>query len=200
LLAEDRVDNQQVVAQLLKQIGCSVAIAANGQLAVELFQSWQPDLILMDMRMPVMDGYQATRTIRGMPGGDNLPIVALTASAFEEERAKVLAAGCNELLSKPVDAQKLFEAIGRRLGLTYQYAGSAVEQAGAALTDFERLPQALRKELAEAAMILDVDAVMAVATQLAPAYPAEAERIAKLAGDFHFDKILELVNDHNESE
>ena len=183
----------------MKQIGFSVAIAANGHLAVNLFQSWRPDLILMDMRMPIMDGYQATRSIRAMPGGDKLPIVALSALAFEEDRAKALAAGCSELLSKPVNAQNLFQVIGRQLGLVYQYASSQSEETAATTADLNRLPQALCKELTEAAMILDVDAVMAVATQLNSDYPAEAELIAKLASNFRFDSILELLNDQNAS-
>ena len=71
----------------------------------------------MDMRMPEMDGYEATRAIRTLPGGDKLPIVALTASAFKDEGETILEAGCNEMMSKPFEASNLFEIIGRMLDL-----------------------------------------------------------------------------------
>jgi CheY-like chemotaxis protein len=70
---------------------------------VELPSPWRPHLILMDMRMPVLDGYQATRRIRGLPGGDAVKIIALTASAFQEERDAILAAGCDEMVRKPIE-------------------------------------------------------------------------------------------------
>lgn len=192
LLAEDRPDNQKVVTQLLERIGCEVCIAEHGQMAVELFQTWQPDLVLMDMRMPVMDGYQATRAIRALEHGRDIPVVALTASAFQEDRSEALAAGCNDMLSKPVQAKSLFELIGKALGLHYEYADS--DDAGAALTldDLMHLPVELRKALAEAAVILDGDAVLDVVERLRSQYPAEAELLVELVEGFRFDKLMGL--------
>ncbi|QPK64785.1 response regulator [Methylomonas sp. LL1] len=192
LVAEDKLDNQQVVEQLLRQIGCEVAIAANGQEAVELFQSWHPQLILMDMRMPVMDGYQATRAIRSLLGGDKFPILALTASAFEEDKEQVLAAGCDEMLSKPIEAQRLFEAIGRALGLRFESAETQSEIVPA-ITNLADLPPELISDLSQAAMTLDKDNLMLILNRLRPEYPAEAELMAKLAEDFRFDRIQQML-------
>jgi PAS domain S-box-containing protein len=195
LVAEDHPDNQQVVEQLLRHIGCQVQIAANGQLAVDLFQTWQPQLVLMDMRMPVMDGYQATRAIRRLPGGDTIPIVALTASAFEEDRAQILAAGCNEMVRKPIEQGALFEVVGRMLELCFEYAQAEPDEPRAAATaaaNLSDLPVDVRKELREVAAMLDREATLAIVERLQSAYRTEAETIAKLVSDYRFDRIEEL--------
>jgi signal transduction histidine kinase/DNA-binding response OmpR family regulator len=192
LVAEDKPDNQRVVGQLLKHIGCEVAIAANGQEAVELFQSWHPDLILMDMRMPVMDGYQATRAIRSLLGGDQFPIFALTASAFEEDKEQVLAAGCDLVLSKPIEAQRLFEVIGRALGLRFEYV-EANSEVVPAIADLTSLPSEFRYELTQAAITLDKDGLQNIVNRLRLEYPGESELIANLAENFRFDRIQEIL-------
>lgn len=189
LVAEDHPDSQQVVEQLLSQVGCQVRIAANGQLAVDLFQTWHPQLVLMDMRMPVMDGYQATRAIRALPGGDRVPIVALTASAFEEDRDLVLEAGCTEMVKKPIEQNRLFEVIGRLLGLHFEYAEAAL---AAAKVDLSALPVATREELAKAAVVLDKEATLAIVARMRSAHPAEADLVADLALGYRFDKIEAL--------
>lgn len=122
LVAEDEADSRELLKRILSRIGGEVHLACNGRQAVDLFQAHKPDLILMDMRMPVMDGYTATRAIRAQPGGERLPIVAVTASAFEEDRGEILAAGCNELVRKPVDADDVLKVVGRFLGLRFEYA------------------------------------------------------------------------------
>jgi len=93
LVVDDKEDNRELLKLLLEGLGFAVRTANDGQQAVEAFQHWQPCFIWMDVRMPIMDGYAATRMIRSLPGGDAVKIVALTASVFEEDRAAVLAAG-----------------------------------------------------------------------------------------------------------
>jgi signal transduction histidine kinase/DNA-binding response OmpR family regulator len=105
LLAEDGEDNQHLLTTFLRQAGVQVALANNGELAVRLALANDFDLILMDMQMPVMDGYRATAKLRD--AGYRRPIVALTAHAMAEDRLKCMAAGCSEYLSKPIDRQKL---------------------------------------------------------------------------------------------
>lgn len=121
LVAEDHPDNRQVIHQLLEKIGCELCMAGNGREAVEIFLTCHPQLILMDMRMPEMDGYQATRQIRALPGGDKLPIIALTASVFEDDKRHLLEAGCNDILNKPIEAEALFHLIGRLFNLKFTY-------------------------------------------------------------------------------
>ena len=198
LVAEDHPDNQQVVEQILSRIGCLVRIAANGQLAVELYQSWHPQLILMDIRMPVMDGYEAIRAIRSLPGGDKIPIVALTASVFEEERSEALAAGCNDLVRKPIEENQLFEIIRRLLGLRYEYAESvsvAPPATAAAKADLSALPSEIRADLVQVVTMLDEEAVVSIVNRLRAEYPGEADVIMELLEGYRFDRIGELLSD-----
>ena len=122
LIVEDEPESREVLKLLLEGAGFRVRQAEDGRRAVELFQSWQPHLIWMDMKMPEMDGYQATRAIRALPGGDAVKIAALTASAFQEDRSRILAAGCDEMATKPFEEDELFAVMGRLLGVRYRHA------------------------------------------------------------------------------
>ena len=115
LLVEDNAINREVVLELLCNSGLVIETAVNGQEALERVRQHAFDLILMDIQMPVMDGYDATRAIRTLPGRELLPILALTASAFEEDRKACESAGMNDFITKPVTPAKLFEALQRWL-------------------------------------------------------------------------------------
>jgi PAS domain S-box-containing protein len=114
LLVEDGADNQRLLRMQLSGAGASVVSAANGQMAVELATTQPFDLILMDMQMPVMDGYAATVELRRR--GVKIPIIALTAYAMAEDRDKCIASGCDAYLSKPVDEETLLSAVNHALG------------------------------------------------------------------------------------
>jgi two-component system sensor histidine kinase/response regulator len=117
LLVEDNEINQQIAVELLESTGAAVQVANNGRKAVDILSNGpQPppfDLVLMDLQMPEMDGYQATTRIRSEERWNRLPIVAMTAHATLEERQRCLAAGMNDHISKPIDPLTLFETVGR---------------------------------------------------------------------------------------
>ena len=113
LLVEDNEINQEVAGALLTQLGVTHDIAANGQIAVDRVKNQAFDLVLMDIQMPVMDGYQATRAIRAF--NPSLPIIALTAAAMIEDRDKALEAGMNNHLAKPLDPKDLYRLLHRLL-------------------------------------------------------------------------------------
>ena len=117
LIVDDNKDNQEILARRLEHLGSfEILVASNGQEALEVASRSKPDLILMDLRMPVMNGYEATRALRQMDWGKDLPIIAVTAHAAEEHREKALAAGCSDFIPKPViDYSVIQRAIQRLL-------------------------------------------------------------------------------------
>jgi len=115
LLVEDNVINQEVTSQLLEAVGMQVSLADNGQIALEMVQSARYDLIFMDIQMPVMDGLTATRAIRALPACREIPILAMTANAFEEDRQRCLEVGMNDHVAKPLVPGLLYQSLVRWL-------------------------------------------------------------------------------------
>lgn len=128
LVAEDDTDNRQLFNCLLENAGFQVRTVSNGQEAIAVFKVWHPDFIWMDMRMPIIDGYQATRYIRSLEGGHKIKIIALTASVFKEERGAMLAAGCDEIVFKPVEEQYLLQVMGLSLLKSHFPIGTNLDQ------------------------------------------------------------------------
>ncbi len=118
LVVDDNLINQTVAAKLLQRQGLQVALASDGSQAVEKVSQTPFNLILMDLQMPVMDGLQATRTIRTLPNGVHVPIVALTANVFEDDRRRCVDAGMNDFLAKPVSPNLLYATLARWMNAT----------------------------------------------------------------------------------
>ncbi len=124
LVVDDAEDNRILLRRLLAQVGFEVREATTGGEALEIWESWRPHLIWMDMRMPVMDGCEATRRLRhaeSKRAGDRTAIIALTATAFEHDRSKALAAGCDEMVTKPFREEAIFDQLAEHLGARFVY-------------------------------------------------------------------------------
>ena len=116
LLVEDNEMNRDMLSRRLIKRGYEVAMAVDGQQGVDLAGTESPDIILLDMSLPVMDGWDAARAIKGNPATQNLPIIALTAHALAGDREKALEAGCNDYDTKPVDLKRLLGKMEALLG------------------------------------------------------------------------------------
>jgi PAS domain S-box-containing protein len=121
LIVDDQISNRDWLVKLLTLIGFSVRSADNGEAAIRDWEQWEPQLILMDVHMPVMDGLEATRRIKANPRGKETVIVALTASAMDEDREAATQSGANDFLSKPCREDELLKKIGDHLNLEYEY-------------------------------------------------------------------------------
>lgn len=196
LIVEDQLENQLLMNRLMEQLGFEVRVAENGRLGVEIFSRWHPDLIWMDRRMPVMDGIEATRLIRELPGGREVKIVAVTASAFMEQRAEMLEAGMDEFVRKPYRFNEIYECLSRLLGVQYRYASSVVDEesaAGAVLTDnmLASLSDELRRGLQDALESLEIDRVDAAIGQVNDVRLKNTLR--QLADNFDYPAILKAL-------
>jgi len=195
LVADDAADNRELLVQLLEPIGFDVKAVTDGKQAVAKFGSWHPDLILMDMRMPVMDGYEATRRIRATSAGAHVPIIGVTASVFSEMRHEVFAAGVDDFLGKPFSDSELFDKIGRLLGLHYIYEEAATapepEEGGAlSAAAVAALPGDLVDRIRQATVAADFDAVLDLADEVDRTDHQLAKALRSLAEGFDSDRIL----------
>ncbi len=199
LVVEDQLENQLLIQKILKQIGFQVKIAENGAKGIELFQTWQPHFIWMDRRMPVMDGLTATRKIRQLPGGDQVKIVALTASVFKDQRDEVMEAGSDDFVRKPYRPEELYDCMARHLPLHYRYAEDGeLEDEGSKLLnlskqDMTQLSETLRDSLYGAAVIGDAQSITEIIQTLPEAQIALASGLRKLVDAYRFDLIMELT-------
>ena len=199
LIADDIEDNRQLLAQLLGPVGFEIRLATNGAEAVEEFEAWRPHLILMDFRMPVMDGHEAIHRIRAMPGGEIPKIIAVTASAMDENRHELMEIGADDFLSKPFREVELFQKIHTHLGVEYIYADEppvAAEENAAELTS-ESLagwPQDTINPMREAVITADLDQLLAMIQAVEVRDPRVAGGLRRLAESFQYQKLLELFS------
>lgn len=204
LVVDDNYISRFLLSELLQLVGIKVWQAENGRRAVEAFKRWKPDLIFMDIRMPVMDGKAATRAIKATPKGRKTPIIAVTAHAFDDERKAILAAGCDDFISKPFDENELFNKLARHLNLQLIYSDEETAASDAPLTDLHRLsperieaiPSELIMALQDAAILLDMEATKRVIEEIGRHDSDMANTLLRVLETFHFDKIIEAVGWH----
>jgi PAS domain S-box-containing protein len=198
LIAEDQRENQLLLMKLMTDIGLDTRLAENGNECVKLFQTWHPHLIWMDRRMPVMDGVEATHRIRELPGGGGVKIVAVTASAFKEQRQELLDAGLDDFMRKPYRIHEIYDCMARHLGLKYVYRSSGPEaeaDAPAALTPamLAVLPAALREKLRDALGSLDSQRIRALIQQGGETDPDLGRALTRLAENFDYPAIRKAL-------
>ncbi|MCP4405066.1 MAG: response regulator [bacterium] len=210
LVVDDRRINRQLVVKLLKPFapstssgqGFELREASNGQEAIDIWDTWKPHLIWMDMRMPVLDGYGATKRIKAMMQDRETVIIALTASSLEEERAVVLNAGCDDFLRKPFQDTELFELMSTHIGVRFVYEETPKAEDGRQETESREVlaPEALAAlpaewlaTLKQGAEETDVEVLFEVIEKIRERDAALADALGQLAEDFEYDEILTLI-------
>jgi len=200
LVVDDNLDNRLLLSSMLSQIGYIVREAQNGEEAVSIFQEWHPHFIWMDMRMPVQDGYAATRKIRTLLGGDAVKIVAVTASVLAEQQEEILACGCDEVVRKPFKDQEIFDSMTRHLGIKYLY-----QDRGEGVTEKERiyltkdmladLPRELLQELRESTLALNREAALEMISRIGDHAPEVATGLKELVDNYQMVQLRDLLGE-----
>ena len=170
--------------------------------AVEVYEKQLPDLILMDMYMPVMNGFDATRKIKATEAGRNTPVIAVSASVFEEEKPAIFKSGCDDFIGKPIEIEKLFAVIGRHIPVEYEYQEvlsgaqiSIVDTAGMK-EKFYRLATFLPdkcKELYDALILLDVSRINTVIREIGVHDPELGAKMVAIADSYDYNKLRDLL-------
>ncbi len=200
LIVDDKPLNRQLLIKLLNPLGFELQEAGNGQEAVKIWSQWQPHLIWMDMRMPVMDGYTATQTIKSTTQGQATAVIALTASILEEEKAVVLSAGCDDFLRKPFREAEIFEAMHKHLGVRYIYEDYTLKnkQQVNVLTAkaMAALPTDLLNQLEDAILTCDLGLMVTITEKIAVENPSLSEALATCLHQFEYEKVLNLISSY----
>ncbi len=194
LIVDDAESNRLLLTRLLQEVGFDVREASDGKEAIAQFDKFHPHLIWMDMRMPVMDGYEATRAIRSKPGGQDVKIAALTASAFTDEQSRVLGAGCDEFVRKPFRTSDIFETMKRLIGVEYLY-GPSRQEPDISLTpeSLLHLPTDLKQRLRKALDIGDVTEVNEAVNAIAVQHESLAAQLRYYTDALRYNELTKLI-------
>ncbi|MCU0845967.1 MAG: response regulator, partial [Spirochaetes bacterium] len=199
LIADDRETNRRLLTHMLSAVGFVTREVGNGEEAIGVFHEWRPRVILMDMTMPVMDGYEATRRIKADAQGKKTVIIAVTASAFEEDRQRVMAAGADGYLAKPFKEAELFEVIRELTGADYLYEEP----------DAKAVPEGGREQVREAIALLstdlvhglydavikaDIELVKELLERVSRENPEASRVMAEMAARYEYEELANLLS------
>jgi CheY-like chemotaxis protein/nitrogen-specific signal transduction histidine kinase len=200
LVVDDKKENLQVVVNLLNMVGFETYEAVNGKEAIEKFEALNPDLILMDLRMPEMDGYEATRRIKLTEKGARTPIIALTASTLEEDRDKIKSMGIQGYIHKPFRENDLFDAIGKSLGISYIYEEEKPSWPVIYLNDDEAIAAGIGKlsdkllfNMLEALAVADIKQLKTLINSIEQDNKGLALFLMNLARQYDYDHLQKIL-------
>ncbi|SKB15654.1 putative signal transduction histidine kinase [Planktothrix sp. PCC 11201] len=199
LTVDDKEVNRKLLIKLLQPLGFEVKEARNGLEAIAIWNQWEPHLIWMDMRMPVMDGYEAIKYIKSTTKGNATAVIALTASVLEEEKAIVLSAGCDDFIRKPFTEHNIFETLTKHLGVRYIYSETKPSVSDinldSALTSQQLtcMPKEWIVELYQATLEANTGLVMQLITQIPHIETHLIQSLTQLVRKFEFEQIIKLI-------
>ena len=199
LITEDKLENRLLLHDLLEPLGFELRVAVNGREAIEQFEKWHPHLIWMDIRMPVMNGLEATRFIKESTNGNNTKIVALTAHALEAERIEILEAGCDDFIRKPYRDTEIYMALSKHLGIRLKYADNDFldKASGDSELDKDQLKEIspeLLENLREAAVLLDSQACLKIAGLISKQNHELGSHLYAILEGLQYKKLLHVLD------
>jgi CheY-like chemotaxis protein len=198
LVVDDDASNRDLLIRMLSPLSFELQEASGGQEAIDLFKEWSPHLILMDIRMPTMNGLEAIQRIRSRDEGGDTPIIGVSASVFKEDSDRVIEAGADGFIAKPVMKAELLEKIGQCLNIEYQFEErrepSAIEPDKPPLTRerIAELPVALVDKMREAVQGGYMVRLTELAESAADHHPELSRQLIRLVEHYDFDALTEL--------
>ncbi|HEY5653210.1 MAG TPA: YfiR/HmsC family protein [Pontiella sp.] len=202
LVVDDRPDNCEILARTLELVGFEVQQALSGEEAIELFQSWSPHAIMMDIRMPCMDGIEATRRIRALPNGADVVVIAVSASVISEEQNFIFQEHLiNGFVAKPFQRSEIFSKLHEHLGVEFIFELSDAGQTSGAKPPadiseelIDTLSDTLRKQFCEATIGADLTAIRKLLLEIETVSPELAAGLSALADNFEYEQIHKLMS------
>jgi CheY-like chemotaxis protein len=200
LIADDHEENRLVLRELLEPLGILTQSAENGKIALETAITWKPDLILMDLRMPIMNGFEAAKRIKATIDGKNIHIIAVTASILELDKHKVNESGMTGYLRKPFKDYELFSMLESKLGSIFTYGDpinttrDKVEPDTTTLTpeSMAIIPQEIIDQMGVATTNARFEELVALIDKVSAFSPQTASKLRNLANDYQYDFLLKL--------
>ena len=200
LVVDDKEENRKVASDLLKSVGFDVNEAVNGKEAIAIFEHWNPHLVLMDMRMPVMDGYEATRRIKSTEKGKQIPVVAITASLFEDDKAKAIEHDINGYIRKPFRENELYFTIGQILGIDFvtekelpdNPASRYLNNPEALIEDMAKLPKNLRTQILDTVEAADFHQLIDLIRSIFSDNQELADHLIALANNYDYTRLTTI--------
>ncbi|MCP6758337.1 MAG: AAA family ATPase [Fischerella sp. CENA71] len=203
LIVDDHPEGRQLLMTLLSRVGFEVKQASDGQQAIKIWEHFSPHLIFMDMRLPVLDGREATKRIKATGVDQATKIVAVTASSLESERAVIMAAGCDDYIRKPFKEAEIFETIQKHLGVRYIYDQpvstpqlTQTEPDMITSADLGVLDADLVQQLHQAALRVDAKQILRLIEQIPSSHADIASNLIYLVDNFCFEQIITLTQPH----
>jgi CheY-like chemotaxis protein len=202
LVVDDQDDSRALLAKILSSVGFETYEATDGAQAVACFEEIRPHAVLMDLRMPAMDGFETTRRIKQSSCGAMTPILAVTASTFEDDRRRALDGNMDDFIAKPFHDTEVLETLGARLGIEYLYMDDVrtptptmlpIAAEASSNESLSHVPSQLLDDLRSATVAAEYDRALELVGDLAATVPATAEQLRRLVRSFDYQAVIDRL-------
>jgi len=203
LVADDKYENREFLKELLESVGFEVRLAIDGFEAISMFEAWSPHLILMDMKMPKLNGYEATKQIKTMTNGPNVSILIVTATAFDDDLHQLLDSGADYCIRKPFKINELFDAIGKSIDIDYIYANENIDPISGNKKPVNHLigtiPDELNEKMLYATVNAQLDKLLDLIDESDSILFEDSEWLKSMALSYQYETLIKLFKKEGET-